>query len=424
MNAGRISGIVSMLCAALIASAPADGSVRTKVSVLNGIQEVPANAGSGIGCARYRINPVANTLDYHITYSGLTGPATGAHFHGPAGPGANGGVVFGLAVGNPIVGTWNYPEALESSILAGDIYVNIHTAAFPGGEIRGQIVDLVATLNGAQEVPAVGTPASGVGLFQIDTVNDRLSYHIVYAGLVGAETAAHIHGLAMHTGNAGVLTPLPAGSPKIGVYNYPAAIEDSIYNGETYVNIHSNVFAGGEIRGQIVSTVAPLNGAQEVPPVASPGCGCALIAEDKTGAALSYYLEYSGLTGPAGAAHIHGFAPAGANAGVQHNVGAANPAINLWMYGAANQPSVQADLTYFNVHTAVFGGGEVRGQIVIGDKPCPQDLNCNGTVDFADILVVIGAWGPNFGHVADLDGNGVVAFADILIIIGAWGACP
>ncbi|MCP3904860.1 MAG: hypothetical protein GY715_14635 [Planctomycetes bacterium] len=56
--------------------------------------------------------------------------------------------------------------------------------------------------------------------------------------------------------------------------------------------------------------------------------------------------------------------------------------------------------------------------------PCPADLSGNGVVDFADILAVIGAWGPCVGCPQDVDGDDMVAFSDILAVIGAWGACP
>jgi hypothetical protein len=59
------------------------------------------------------------------------------------------------------------------------------------------------------------------------------------------------------------------------------------------------------------------------------------------------------------------------------------------------------------------------------EPPCPEDLNGNGNVDFADILAIIAAWGPCVGECPeDLNGNGQVDFADILAVIGAWGSCP
>ncbi len=62
---------------------------------------------------------------------------------------------------------------------------------------------------------------------------------------------------------------------------------------------------------------------------------------------------------------------------------------------------------------------------IVFDPPCLPDLNGNGSVDFADILAIIGAWGPcGVPCPEDLSGNGQVDFADLLVVISAWGACP
>ncbi|MCP3904649.1 MAG: hypothetical protein GY715_13565, partial [Planctomycetes bacterium] len=74
-----------------------------------------------------------------------------------------------------------------------------------------------------------------------------------------------------------------------------------------------------------------------------------------------------------------------------------------------------------------------NGNIIIGHNffenawrinLCVPDLSGNGAVDFADILAIIGAWGPCSGCDADLDESGDVGFGDILVVIGAWGSCP
>ncbi|RMF79859.1 MAG: CHRD domain-containing protein, partial [Planctomycetota bacterium] len=245
-------------------SAALAGGVEHRIAVITGAQEVPGVVSNALGCGTFRIDTAANTVDYYIVFSGLTAAETAAHIHGYADPGAGAGVVHPLPLGSPKIGTWTYAEADESNILAGKAYVNIHSAAFPAGEIRGQIVTHYATIDGAQEAPPNASPAQGWAVFNIDTNANTLGYHIVHNA--AGETAAHIHGFAAHGANSGVVHPLPLGSPKIGVWNYPEADEPAILDGMTYVNIHTGAFPAGEIRGQVVRTVSPIDAMQEVPP--------------------------------------------------------------------------------------------------------------------------------------------------------------
>ncbi|MBZ0268797.1 CHRD domain-containing protein, partial [bacterium] len=237
-------------------------ALETYRADLSGANEVPPNASPGTGTAYVVIDTAANTLQYHISYSGLTAAETAAHIHGFAAPGANAGVKHALPAGTPKVGTWTYVEADEANILAGLTYINIHTGTLPGGEIRGQIVpdpsvQLLAVLNGAQEVPPTASSGSGIGFFTIDTGANMLSYDIRYGGLTGTETAAHIHGFAAAGTNGGVVHGLPAGSPKIGAWAYAAGDEASILADLTYVNVHTTVSPGGESRGQIMNISGP-----------------------------------------------------------------------------------------------------------------------------------------------------------------------
>jgi hypothetical protein len=83
----------------------------------------------------------AKTLTYTITFNALSGPATAAHFHGPAAEGANAGVAvaIGKDPASPVTGTATLTDAQIADLEAGKWYVNVHTAANPGGEIRGQL---------------------------------------------------------------------------------------------------------------------------------------------------------------------------------------------------------------------------------------------------------------------------------------------
>ena len=108
---------------------------------LSGSQEVPANPSTGTGTADVEIDTTTNTLKWNVSYSGLSGPATAGHIHGPAAPGANAGVMvpFPSVSSSSFQGTAQVTPAQAAAIASGQTYVNIHTAANPGGEIRGQL---------------------------------------------------------------------------------------------------------------------------------------------------------------------------------------------------------------------------------------------------------------------------------------------
>ena len=80
------------------------------------------------------------TFTYSATYKDLTGPAVAAHFHGPAAPGANAPPVLPVTVTpSPLKGSATLTDAQIADLNAGKWYLNIHTAANPGGEIRGTV---------------------------------------------------------------------------------------------------------------------------------------------------------------------------------------------------------------------------------------------------------------------------------------------
>ena len=108
---------------------------------LSGAQEVPPVNSAGNGQAELQWNRNSNVLSWKVTFTGLSGEVTGAHIHGPASPGENAGVVIPFMIGlsGTITGQTNLTSAQALDLAAGRWYVNIHTAAFPGGEIRGQL---------------------------------------------------------------------------------------------------------------------------------------------------------------------------------------------------------------------------------------------------------------------------------------------
>lgn len=116
-----------------------DPNVTFKATI-NGASETPANASTATGTATLTFNTSTKIFTIVVNFTGIT--ATAAHIH-KAAVGVPGGVIFGFTA--PITSPINYTSAAldatqESDLDAGLYYVNIHSAEFPAGEIRGQLI--------------------------------------------------------------------------------------------------------------------------------------------------------------------------------------------------------------------------------------------------------------------------------------------
>ncbi|HEY1936086.1 MAG TPA: CHRD domain-containing protein [Acetobacteraceae bacterium] len=112
---------------------------------LTGAQQVPPVTTSGSGTANLTYDSGTMELTWSIDYSGLSGPVTMAHIHGPAPEGKNAGVEIWLSkkgepVSSPIKGEAKLTEAQAKQFMDGDTYINVHTKEHPAGEIRGQVM--------------------------------------------------------------------------------------------------------------------------------------------------------------------------------------------------------------------------------------------------------------------------------------------
>jgi hypothetical protein len=133
-----LSGVTAI--AMLAASSAFAEQVKMKAD-LSATQEVPPNTSQGKGNADITFDTASKQLTWTVNYSGLSGPATAAHFHGPAESGKNAGVAVPIPnqATSPVTGSHTLTDAQANDLLAGRYYVNVHTAANPGGEIRGQV---------------------------------------------------------------------------------------------------------------------------------------------------------------------------------------------------------------------------------------------------------------------------------------------
>lgn len=354
---------------------------------LNGSQETPPTTSTATGTAYVLLAPGA-LVGYGVTVTGLT--PTAAHFHnGPAGVAA--GVVKSISlVNNTASGSWTasdasqpLTDALLRDLIHSRLYVNAHTTAYPGGEIRGQVLPLqgaafIATINGNQETPAVTTSATGTGWFVLNAGGTELSYNITMNGL--ALTAAHFHNAPFGIAG-GVVKPLTfTNGTASGVWSSADAstpFTDSmlveLLHARLYVNGHTSANPGGEIRGQVqlnagAGFAVTLSGSQEVPPVTTNASGTASVVLNPDGS-VAYNETVTGLTPTA--AHFHD-APSGVAGAVVKNISLTNnTATGTWTSSDASQPLSDALLKelvkgrlYLNAHSSADPGGEIRGQVV------------------------------------------------------------
>lgn len=415
---------------ALLASSAFTVDLRAQVVIfdaaLDGAQEVPPVATAARGWGVVRFDPATNGVRIFVFHEALSGPPTAAHLHLGA-FGVNGGVALPLAPAsaNTLTGVGVLAPAAAAALVAGGTYLNVHTAANPGGEIRGQVVVSASTrftgvLSGAQEVPPNGSAATGTAVAFLHEPENRLVYMVSSNGLVNV-TAAHVH-QAPAGANGGVVFPLNGGagqycgvSDRLSFAQVAALMADGCY-----VNIHTAALPGGEIRAQLLKDagdhfVAALDSAQQVPPNASPGLGSAQLTRDASGV-LTITGAFAGLTGPPTAAHVH-VAPAGANGGIVFPLTIVGSTFSATFTPTAAQlATLRGGGWYVNVHTAANPGGEIRGQLGPASVPTPSGRGCLGT---PGVRPAIGAKGvPVVGTAMAIDLYGALPGSVALLAFG------
>ncbi len=135
------AAVLSVLALGACGTQPMAASAMALVANLAAANEVPAVNGAATGQLEATLTPGTHVLTWRVTYSGLSGAVTGAHFHGPAMAGQNAGVVVPMsgALASPITGTATLTASQAADLRSGKWYVNLHTAANPNGETRGQV---------------------------------------------------------------------------------------------------------------------------------------------------------------------------------------------------------------------------------------------------------------------------------------------
>jgi len=380
-----------------------DGEVRSQLLPagfqlffvdLAGIAEVPEVITNARGRGAVTLDNTSRTAAIHLNTTDSGGAAvplpgvTAAHLHNGV-AGTNGPVLIGLQQDPDLDSHWFNDngsltaDALDA-LLSARTYLNVHSDAHSGGEIRGQVVPdgyivVISRMSGEQQVPdPLITAGRGTAALTVDTATGAADIRLNVSGADDA-TAAHIH--AGYAGaNRGVIIGLEKDAEDPTRWRSNGAIMtgpqmDMLAEGGLYANVHTPAQPDGLVRGQLLPdgvelVISHMNGDQEAPdPVDTAATGRASTTVNLNDGTLTTNVNTNGVD-DATAAHIH-----------TGERGVAGP-VTIGLTQDGSDPSrwfaddveltaeqladYMAGNLYVNVHTPANSSGEIRGQIELG----------------------------------------------------------
>ncbi len=259
-----------------------------------------------------------------------------------------------------------------------------------GGTQDGNTAKYMALLSGTTQSPVNASTGVGVAIVDLDLESGALSYTVDFRDLTGDTTT----GLHIHRAPPGLSGPIlydmgfygaaPASgfeSPVRGLLPFDLDKHKAdLDGGLMYVNLHSDLFLAGELRGRLrpVTHVASLRGASVVPPTGSTGKGWLhMSADDETGRSI-FSVSFESLTGMTTTGlHIHS-GPAGSTGSIVYDLGAmagvpttgfSSPVAGSVRINPLDLSGLGSGQFFVNLHTGTFPLGEVRGQIAAFEPP-------------------------------------------------------
>lgn len=232
---------------------------------LRGSEEVPPSGSAATGLGVIDLLPGETRMRVSVYWDGVATGVTMGHIHGPAPVGVNAGVLFNLnAAGGASGQAPTFTTAITPAQLAdlrqGRWYFNLHSPAFPGGEIRGQVFPawpFRTVMSGSQETPANASTALGLGQVLLAPAADQILAAFDFAGLSANATMAHLHQAAIGVAGPVVFnTPPPAASAgSVDPLRFAATAPQvqALRDRQLYYNVHNGPFPAGEIRGQLAA---------------------------------------------------------------------------------------------------------------------------------------------------------------------------
>lgn len=268
---------------------------------------------------------------------------------------------------------------------------------FLAATVRAQVIQLNATINAAQEVPATNSPARGTGVMYYNVATNTYDLIVKIDNFFNAVTDTHIQeapagstGKAIvHAGDESVYTRTSPSSITVSFLNrtYPGDKLTLLHNG-AYLNFHSLQFPNGEVRGQLIAqpkrltanfTVAQEQAAFPATAINSSAYGAAVMLYDPAANNVSLRISLFNFNNTFTNSHYHE-APIGASGSVVVGLGAGtvagytNNGNGNWSgsfdipYAGGDPLKLLTGGAYLNFHSNVYPNGETRGQVIPSEE--------------------------------------------------------
>jgi len=353
-------------------TAPSTNTIEFQSSLSpNEVPVIPAIVSNASGSFSFSLNSNTHVLSGGVNLEGIV--ATNAHIHS-GGAGKSGAVVVTLSLDNAqnrfvIPSNTVLTTEQEQALMDGMYYVNVHSQAFPGGELRGQILPQgnnlhVVELSTQELLSPVTSSGSARAFFTVDESNGDINAVLKIDGITA--TNAHIHdGYAGN--NGGVVLPFVQSSDptlwEIVGQSLTSEQLTALGKGRYYLNVHTQANPTGELRGQILTSQIETNivALQAVDGVVTAASGMVYSTINKTTGLLTTTVRTSGIT--ITAMHLHNSANNGIVVGLMQSSDAA-----VWETVETQLSETQVNELlqgnyYVNVHSAANQAGELRAAI-------------------------------------------------------------
>jgi hypothetical protein len=356
-------------------------------ATIDGMQAIPAVSTSANGIGSFMLNKARNAISVNISFAMLSGAPVNVSIYQGA-EGTNGTLFLDLTpfiVGNRIATTITGTDVTANlaKYFNDDLYVLVKTISNPIGEIRGQIkletdLNFVTDLNSMETIPMIMvSDAYGLGSFGLSLDNSKLNFKVICQGLTGAITSAKLYSgpIGMVGEEVADLSSFINGNVITGSIIPPASMLNFLLIGEVYLNITTTENPTGELRSQLVNYKGLtfdgiLDGAQMVPPVATPAQGVCVIRFSPDLATMYYDIVVDGVPSSIDYCHLHI-----GEFGQPYNSSSFQIDFTSTIDGNRIQ-GTKTNISDYNkdllltskltllVHTAEYPQGEIRSQIV------------------------------------------------------------